>query len=119
MQNVLISPLGTGSYDIDTIRAELKKYLIDNGIIKDVNYLGSNISILVDILSYTVQAINIQLGLTSSQVMLATSSVTQNIIQLANQLGYSITRPISAKMSVRLTYPIPENRTISIPKWSK
>jgi len=114
----LISPLGTDSLDINVIRSDLKQYCIDNSVISDVNYLGSNISILIDILSYGIQTVTSSFALTATDVMLLTSKIKQNIISLSKQLGYDITRPISSKMKVRLTYPIPSGYQIKIPAFS-
>ena len=114
----LISPFGTGSLDIDTIRTSFKDLLVANSVISEVNYLGSNISILIDIMAYGIQSVNMDHALTANEVMLLTSTIEQNIITLGKQLGYNITRPISSKMSVRLSYTIPEGYTISIPAFS-
>ena len=119
MSDQLISPYGTDSLDINVIREKFKTYLIDNSVISDVNYLGSNISILVDIIAYAIQSINSGVALTSNQVMLLTSDIQQNILTLASQMGYNITRPISAKMTVTVSYPLVDGQTISIPAYSK
>lgn len=119
MTQQLISPLGTDSLNIEVLRDDFKTYLIDNSVISDVNYLGSNISILVDIMAYGIQAVNSTLALNATEVMLLTSTIKQNIIALGKQLGYSITRPISSKMKVRLSYTIPSGNFIKIPAFSK
>lgn len=119
MLEYLISPYGKDSLDINAIRETLKSYLISNSVISDVNYLGSNISILVDIISYAIQSVNSAGALSSNQTMLLTSNIRQNILTLASQMGYNITRPISAKMSVTISYPLVDGQTISIPAYSK
>lgn len=116
----LISPLSKNALDLETIKNDLKKYLIDKNVITDINYEGSNISVLMQIMSYLVYNVNATLALSSNQTTLLLSSIRQNIIYLAQQLGYNITRPISARMPIRLSIDILEGYdTVLIPKFTK
>lgn len=115
----LLSPLGYDALDINSIRESFKQYCIDNNIIKDVNYLGSNASIQIDIISYAIQNINATQAMVSNQMAISTATIRQNIITLAKQLGYDITRPISSKLNVTISYAVPVGKNITIPAWSK
>jgi len=115
----LISPDGQDNLDIDKIKSSFKQYLIDNNVITDINYEGSNISIFIDIISYAMQNINATHALLSNETILPLSTIRQNIIQLAKQLGYNITRTISAKQSITISYPLTIGQSITIPKKSE
>ncbi|MFK5883480.1 MAG: hypothetical protein QM489_03965 [Candidatus Izemoplasma sp.] len=119
MATTLISPNGQDNLDIDKIKIAFKQYLIDNDVITDINYQGSNISILVDIISYAIQNVNATHALLSNETILPLSSIRQNIIQIAKQLGYNITRTISSKQSITVDYPLTIGQTITIPKKSE
>lgn len=116
----LISPLSSEALDIEGIKSKIKQYLIDNNVITDINYEGSNISVLVQILAYMVYNVNASHALNANQTMLLLSDIRQNIVYLAQQLGYNITRPISSKMSVKLTIDgLQGYDTLLIPKFTK
>lgn len=99
----LISPISKESLDIDSIKTAIKNDLIQNNVITDINYEGSNISVLVQIMAYMVYNVNATQALNANQTMLLLSNIRQNIIYLAQQMGYNITRPISSKMPITLS----------------
>lgn len=119
MNDQLISLLGSDSLDLSVIKDNLKTYLINEGTIKDIDYEGSNISILVNIISYAIYNINANNALRSSDSMLTTSTIRENIIAIAKQLSYEITRSISSKLNVTFSYAITSGQSITIPKQTK
>ena len=116
----LISPISKDSLDIELLKDIIKTDLLDNDVITDINYEGSNISILVQIMAYMVYNVNASHALNANQTMLLLSDVRQNIIYLSQQMGYNITRPISSKMSIKLTIDgLSGYDTVLIPKFTK
>lgn len=118
MATDLINPLSSGSLDLDEIKTSLKQYLIDNSVIKDVNYLGSNISILIDIMAYSILNVNATTATSINQMMLPLADIRSNIIQAAQNIGYSITRRISSKMNVTFSYDVNAGQNITIPAYT-
>lgn len=117
MSDQLISPLSSNALDIDSIKELIKQDLIDNNVITDINYEGSVISILVQEMAYLVLNINASHAMNANQTMLLLSSIRQNIIYLAQELGYKITRPVSAKMSVEFEVDtIDSGDSLTIPR---
>jgi hypothetical protein len=114
----LISPFSADSLDIELIKDNLKQTLIDNDTITDINYEGSNISTLVQILSYIEYTINATHAMNSNQTNLKLSEIRQNIIHEAQTRGYNITRKVSSKMNITLTLDI-TSAPLTIPKWTK
>lgn len=120
MDEVLISPLSSDGLDIESIKSLIKADLLENKVITDVDYDGSTISILVQIMAYMVYNVNATHALNSNQTTLLLTSVRQNIIYLSQQLGYQITRPVSSKMSVTLSVDdVAPLDSLSIPKLTK
>ncbi len=99
----LISPFSSDSLDIEAIKTKLRTYLIDNDTITDVDYDGSNISVLVQMLAFLEHGINSTIALNSNQTMLLLSDIRQNIIYRAQELSYNITRKQSSQISVTIT----------------
>lgn len=113
----LISPLSKEALDIELIKKAIKNDLIKNNVITDINYEGSNISVLVQIMAYLVYNVNASHALNANQTMLLLSNVRQNIIYLSKQLGYNISRPVSSKMNITLSIDsLNTNETLLIPK---
>lgn len=120
MTDTIISPLSSEGLDIDSIKSLIKADLISNDVITDIDYEGSNISILVQIMAYMVYNVNASHALNANQTTLLLTQVRQNIIYLSQQLGYQITRPVSSKMSVTLSVDdILPLDSVVIPKLTK
>jgi hypothetical protein len=96
----LISPLSKDSLDLELIKTKLKDYLLQEDVITDVDYEGSNISILVSIISYVMLNINSTHALNVNQTTLKLSTIRQNIIQLAKSLNYNITKSNVEKLKI-------------------
>lgn len=114
----LISPLSSTSLDIEAIKAKIKADLLANNVITDIDYEGSNISILSQIMAYLVQNVNSTFAMNANQTNLILSEVRQNIIHEAQTRGYNITRKISSKMNITISVnPLTPN--VTIPKWTQ
>jgi len=94
----LIGLFGTDTVDLDSIRDRIKSYLIEKNVLTDVNYEGSNISILVDIIAYSVYNVNANTDLQTKEMFIKTASVYANVWNLAvTNFGY-IPHTIRASM---------------------
>ena len=111
----ILSPLTVNGLDIESIKTELIAQMVADGTIQDVNYEGSNISILLQLGAYITQSINSTIALNANQTNLLLSNIRQNIIYEAQKLGYNISRKMSAKMSVTITSTV----DLTIPQYSK
>lgn len=107
---------GQTSLEIESIKTSLKNYLINSGVIKDVDYESSNISILVNILAYSVYNINANGALRTKESMLITSDVRENIINIAKQMSYNISRSVSSKLNVTFGATLSGGTSITIPR---
>ncbi len=116
----LLSPLGQNSLNIDDILTDLRTYLNANNSISDVNYAGSNISVLLQIMAFLEHSINSTVALNSNQTLLLLSDIRQNIIYKAQELSYNISRVQSSKINVTVssTNIVDELDSLIIPAFS-
>lgn len=96
----------------DTIKAKIKKEYN----ISDVDYKGSNISILIDMLAYAISIGNTNLNFGINESILQTATTKKNIVNLARSLGYEPKRKMSYKYKIKLKAKA--NGDLLIPKFS-
>lgn len=96
----------------DTIKAKLK----ERYGITDVDYKGSNISILTDMIAYGIAIGNTNLNFGIRESILETASIKKNIVSLGRNLGYEPKRKISYKYKIKLQAT--KNGLLTIPRFS-
>lgn len=75
--------------DFDTIKSNLKTYLKrSDSPFKDVDFEGSNISQLLDVLSYNTYLNSYYLNMVASEMFLDTAQLRDSIISHAKELNY-------------------------------
>lgn len=75
--------------DFDLIKKNLKTYLSSQAVLKDANYEGSVLSILLDILSYNTYYNGYYLNMIANELFLDTASKRQSVVSIAKLLGYT------------------------------
>ena len=96
----------------DTIKHKLK----ERYGISDVDYKGSNISILTDMIAYGIAIGNTNLNFGIRESILETASLKKNIVSLGRNLGYEPKRKISYKYKIKIQAT--RNGVLTIPKFS-
>ena len=105
---------------IQEIRDSLIGRLKSNKVIKDSAYVGSNISILVDILAYVKYNISFTTVSAIKEVLLPTTSNYNNAVLFAkNILGYNIIPPTPAKSILTIKAKPESTLPLSIPANTK
>lgn len=84
------------SLEFDTITNNLKNYLKNQEEFKDYNFEGSNLQILIDILSYNTHYNNAYINFGLNESFLESANRRHNILSVSGQLGYI---PYSARSS--------------------
>lgn len=104
--------------DFETIKGNLVTYLRrSDSPFKDMNFEGSNISQLLDVLSYNTYMNSYYLNMVGSEMFLDTAQLRDTIVSHAKELNYvprSFTSS-AAKISFEI-YPTTPINTILIPK---
>lgn len=106
--------------DFDTIKRNLKTFLQSQSNIQDYDYEGSNISTLLDVLSYNTFLNNFYINMIANEMFLDTATIRNSIISHAKELNYV---PRSAHSAVAyvdiLINPNDMPQSINIDKYTR
>ena len=114
MANTSIDLVGL---DFQTIKTNLKTYLKNNTAFKDVDFEGSNINTLVDLLSYNTYLNSFYTNMVASEMFIDTAQLRDSVISHAKSLNYTPRSFVSANARITLTItpPSPVSNVV-IPK---
>jgi hypothetical protein len=90
------SSIQLSSLDFDTLKNNLKSYLSNQTIFKDYNFSGSNINVLLDVLSYNSYLNSFYLNMISSEMFMDSAQKLDSVVSHAKELNYV---PKSSKSS--------------------
>lgn len=106
--------------DFFAIKEQFKNYLRSQSNFKDYNFEGSNMSILLDVLSYNTFQNNFYTNMALSEMFLDTAQMKNSVVSHAKELNYLPKSSTSAKAIVRITFTDTNGAsTITIPKGTK
>jgi hypothetical protein len=113
---------GLLTFDALSMKAFLKDRLNQAGVWTDQNYEGSNISTMIDIISYTFNSLLFYLNKTSTESLFTDAQIYENMNRIVKMLDY---KPIgyqssvlSFLMSVDYIEPTNQIRTYTIPRYT-
>lgn len=111
------SSLILSSLDFDTLKANFKEYLKSQPIFSDYNFDGSNINVLLDVMSYNSYLNAFYLNMVASEMFLDSAQNYDSVISHAKELNYI---PRSTKSSfAEISFPLQTagiTGTLVIPK---
>jgi len=112
------SSLSLTSLDFDGIKNNLKTYMQSQTTFKDYDFEGSNINVLLDILSYNTYMNAFYLNMTASEGFLDSAQMRSSVVSHAKELNYTPRSARSAKGVVDLSIRLTSGSTnlIEIPK---
>jgi hypothetical protein len=114
MANTSIDLVGL---DFQTIKTNLKTYLKNNSAFKDVDFEGSNINTLVDLLSYNTYLNSFYTNMVASEMFIDTAQLRDSVVSHAKSLNYTPRSFVSAAAEISLTVtPSSPTTNIVIPK---
>lgn len=96
--------------DFDSLKNNLKEYLKrSDSPFKDVDFEGSNITHLIDVLSYNTYINSFYLNMVASEMFLDTATLRDSVISHAKELNYvpRSYRSAEAKVSFSVTPSVP------------
>ena len=82
------SSLILSSLDFDTLKANFKEYLKAQPIFSDYNFDGSNINVLLDVMSYNSYLNAFYLNMVASEMFLDSAQNYDSVISHAKELNY-------------------------------
>lgn len=101
----------TDELDFDNIKANIKSFLMGQDVLKDYNYEGSALSVLIDCLSYNTHYNSLYTNFVANEMFLDSASKYSSAVSLAKTIGYTPTSYRSAKAVITLTVTLPANET--------
>ena len=96
------SSLQLSSLDFDTLKQNFKNYLISQSVFKDYDFEGSNINVLLDVMSYNSYLNSFYLNMIASEMFLDTAQKLDSVISHAKELNYIPRSNRSSKAVVNL-----------------
>lgn len=112
------SSIVLSSLDFDTIKNTFKSYLKTQDRFKDYDFEGSNMSVLLDILSYNTFHNAFYLNMVGSEMFLDSAQLRDSVVSHAKELNYTPRSFKSAQANINLTIvsSVMNKRSIVIPK---
>jgi len=112
------SSLSLVSLDFDTVKSNLKTYLKTQSVFKDYDFEGSNINVLLDVLSYNTYMNSFYLNMAISEAFLDSAQLRSSVVSHAKELNYIPRSARSPKALVNITITVTEGTadTLEIPK---
>jgi len=106
--------------EFESIKSNLKSYLSSQSYFRDYNFDGSNMNVLLDVLSYNTYYNNIYLNHVASEMFLDSAQVRDSVYSHAKKLNYLPTsyRSSVAYANVQIT-PGDNPHSINIPRLTK
>jgi len=95
-------------FTYDEIEQKVKEILISKGF-KDINYPGSNISQISDIMIYLVHVLNTNTAINLQEVLLPLATKKSNVLFSARHLGYEAKRKTSYRYNLKINFKKKEN----------
>lgn len=111
--------LPVDSLDFDQLKANLKTYLQNQTQFKDYDFEGSNLSALLNLLSYNSYLNAFYLNMVGNEMFLDTAVLRDSVISRAKELNYTPRSTQSAVASVRVQVDVTNNfiNTVTIPRF--
>lgn len=94
--------------DFFAAKDQLKDFLKNQTQFRDYDFEGSNMNVLLDVLSYNTFLNNYYTNMTFSEMFLDSAQKRDSVISHAKELNYLPRSSVSAKASVRLSFPLEE-----------
>jgi len=105
MATIKSSNINITDLDFEDVSQSLKEYLKGQSILKDYDFEGSNISMLIDLLAYSAHTSAFNANMVASEMFLDTAQIRKNVVSRAKELGYTP----SSKTATKATFDLVVN----------
>ena len=109
------SNLNITELDFEGISDNLKNYLKGQDKLKDYDFEGSTMSILIDLLSYASHIGAVNSNIAASELFLDSAQLRKNVVSRAKDLGFTPASETASKLIVEMTLSNVRNADGSIP----
>jgi len=113
------SNLTVANLDFSSIKSSLKTYLSGQTVLKDFDFDGSNLNVMLDVLAYNTYMNNFYLNMVAGESFLDSAQLRDSVVSHAKILNYLPGSRTSSKAVVNLNiYPDDAPESITIPKYT-
>lgn len=108
------------SLDFDTLKQNLKLYLSNQSAFRDYDFEGSNINVLLDVLSYNSYLNSFYMNMIASEMFLDSAQKYDSVVSHAKELNYIPISSSSSIANVNITFEtVGLNGRIYLPKGTR
>jgi hypothetical protein len=113
--------LTPGSLDFFDIKENLKNHLKNQAIFQDIDFEGSNINVLLDVMSYNTYLNSFYLNMVGNEMFLDTAMIRDSVVSHAKELNYlpRSRRSATALLDLTISVTSPTTNTVTIPAYSE
>ena len=112
------SDLQITNLDFGGIKASLKAFLSQQDTLKDYNFDGSALSVLVDLLAYNTQYNAYYLNMVANEMFLDSAIQRGSVVSHAKLLNYIPQSAVAPKATVKITVNGVTTSTLTLPKFT-
>lgn len=112
------SGLQITNLDFGGIKASLKAFLSQQDTLKDYNFDGSALSVLVDLLAYNTQYNAYYLNMVANEMFLDSAIQRGSVVSHAKLLNYIPQSAVAPKATVKITVNGVTTATLTLPKFT-
>ena len=114
------SSLTLSSVDFDGLKQNFKNFLISQSVFKDYNFDGSNINVLLDVMSYNSYLNSFYLNMVASEMFLDSAQNYDSVVSHAKELNYLPRSYRSSAVNVTVNFDtVGVVGNLTIPKGSR
>jgi hypothetical protein len=112
------SSINLVNLDFDTLKNSLKSYLKTQSQFTDYDFDGSNMSVLLDILTYNTHLNAFYLNMVASEMFLDSAQLRNSVISTAKSLNYTPRSTKSSKALIDVVFPQSGLSEFTVPKYT-
>lgn len=109
------SSINLVNLDFDTLKNSLKTYLKSQAQFTDYDFDGSNMSVLLDILTYNTHMNAFYLNMVASEMFLDSAQLRNSVISKAKELNYTPRSAKSSQAVITVSFPQTNLQVFQIP----
>lgn len=105
--------------DFNNIKNNLKTYLKSQDTLKDYNYEGSALSVLLDVLAYNTQYNAYYLNMVANEMFMDSALQRSSVVSHAKLLNYTPRSATAPQSTINLTVNQVSSSTLTLPKYTQ
>jgi hypothetical protein len=104
--------------DFNNIKTNLKTFLQSQDVLKDYNYEGSALNVLLDILAYNTQYNAYYTNMVANEMFLDTALLRSSVVSQSKILNYTPRSAISPSATIKLQVGNVTTASLTLPKFT-